>query len=115
MTAQALFCDPRCQTLSFLQLNRIASVLHSLSYLKLRDAIQCVWYQKRCAGHCPVPRAIVDLPPNHQINLQLDKLVISQVGFLAQRRLARGVKLNYSEATVRNWILPRYMLLSLDF
>ncbi|EHK40268.1 hypothetical protein TRIATDRAFT_89413 [Trichoderma atroviride IMI 206040] len=30
---------------------------------------------------------------------ELDKLVISQVGFLAQKRLARGVKLNYSEAT----------------
>lgn len=35
-------------------------------------------------------------------SLQLDKLVISQVGFLAQRRLARGVKLNHSEATVCN-------------
>jgi len=32
---------------------------------------------------------------------QLDKLVISQLGQLAQRRLARGVKLNHSEATVR--------------
>lgn len=32
---------------------------------------------------------------------QLDKLVISQLGLLAQRRLARGVKLNQSEATVR--------------
>jgi len=31
---------------------------------------------------------------------QLDKLVISQLGFLAQRRLARGLKLNHSEATV---------------
>lgn len=31
---------------------------------------------------------------------QLDKLVISQLGQLAQRRLARGVKLNHSEATV---------------
>lgn len=31
---------------------------------------------------------------------QLDKLVISQVGVLAQRRLARGVKLNHTEATV---------------
>ena len=31
---------------------------------------------------------------------QLDKLVISQLGLLAQRRLARGVKLNKSEATV---------------
>ncbi|KAH0395599.1 hypothetical protein KCU89_g10163, partial [Aureobasidium melanogenum] len=29
----------------------------------------------------------------------LDKLVISQVGQLAQRRLARGVKLNQTEAT----------------
>ena len=32
---------------------------------------------------------------------QLDKLVISQLGLLAQRRLARGVKLNHAEATVR--------------
>ena len=31
---------------------------------------------------------------------QLDKLVISQLGLLAQRRLARGVKLNHTEATV---------------
>ncbi|CAG9989791.1 unnamed protein product [Clonostachys byssicola] len=30
---------------------------------------------------------------------ELDKLAISQLGFLAQRRLARGVKLNHSEAT----------------
>ncbi|ROT43614.1 urease [Sodiomyces alkalinus F11] len=29
---------------------------------------------------------------------ELDKLVISQLGFLAQRRLARGVRLNHSEA-----------------
>jgi urease len=33
---------------------------------------------------------------------QLDKLVISQLGFLAQRRLARGVRLNHAEAAV--WI-----------
>lgn len=32
--------------------------------------------------------------------IQLDKLLIVQVGFLAQRRLARGVKLNHAEATV---------------
>jgi hypothetical protein len=32
--------------------------------------------------------------------LQVDKLVISQLGLLAQRRLARGVKLNHSEACV---------------
>lgn len=32
-------------------------------------------------------------------SLQLDKLVISQLGFLAQRRLARGVRLNHAEAT----------------
>ena len=31
---------------------------------------------------------------------QLDKLVIAQLGFLAQKRLARGVKLNHSEACV---------------
>ncbi|CAI7626227.1 unnamed protein product [Penicillium palitans] len=30
---------------------------------------------------------------------ELDKLVIAQTGLLAQRRLARGVKLNYPEAT----------------
>ncbi|KAH7156399.1 hypothetical protein EDB81DRAFT_786940 [Dactylonectria macrodidyma] len=30
---------------------------------------------------------------------ELDKLAISQLGLLAQRRLARGVKLNHSEAT----------------
>lgn len=32
--------------------------------------------------------------------LQLDKLVVSQTGLLAQRRLARGVRLNHTEATV---------------
>lgn len=32
---------------------------------------------------------------------KLDKLVISQIGLLAQRRLARGVKLNHTEATVQ--------------
>ncbi|EDU47662.1 urease [Pyrenophora tritici-repentis Pt-1C-BFP] len=31
---------------------------------------------------------------------ELDKLVISQLGLLAQRRLARGVKLNHAEATL---------------
>ncbi|KAI9258881.1 urea amidohydrolase alpha subunit [Phascolomyces articulosus] len=30
---------------------------------------------------------------------ELDKLLLSNVGFLAQKRLARGVKLNHSEAT----------------
>ncbi|DAA78095.1 TPA_exp: Urease [Trichophyton benhamiae CBS 112371] len=30
---------------------------------------------------------------------ELDKLTISQLGFLAQRRLARGVRLNHAEAT----------------
>lgn len=37
---------------------------------------------------------------------QLDKLVVSQLGFLAQRRLARGVKLNHSEAVVSNMKTP---------
>lgn len=31
---------------------------------------------------------------------QLDKLTISSLGFVAQRRLARGVKLNHPEAVV---------------
>ncbi|KAI1282666.1 hypothetical protein F5Y07DRAFT_350573 [Xylaria sp. FL0933] len=35
----------------------------------------------------------------HLVPKELDKLVISQLGFLAQRRLARGVKLNHTEAT----------------
>jgi hypothetical protein len=54
--------------------------------------------------------ALVDLLANHQViyGAQLDKLVISQVGFLAQKRLARGVKLNHGEATVRNLTLPCY-------
>jgi urease len=34
----------------------------------------------------------------HLVPKELDKLVISQLGLLAQRRLARGVKLNHSEA-----------------
>ncbi|KAI1331045.1 hypothetical protein F5Y16DRAFT_396013 [Xylariaceae sp. FL0255] len=35
----------------------------------------------------------------HLVPKELDKLVISQLGLLAQRRLARGVKLNHTEAT----------------
>ncbi|KAI9868109.1 MAG: Urease [Trichoglossum hirsutum] len=35
----------------------------------------------------------------HLVPRELDKLVISQLGLLAQRRLARGVKLNHAEAT----------------
>ncbi|KAK0630101.1 urease [Bombardia bombarda] len=35
----------------------------------------------------------------HLVPKELDKLAISQLGFLAQRRLARGVRLNHSEAT----------------
>ncbi|KAM5355359.1 hypothetical protein ACJ41O_002005 [Fusarium nematophilum] len=34
----------------------------------------------------------------HLVPKEIDKLVISQLGVLAQRRLARGVKLNHSEA-----------------
>ncbi|KAF9883806.1 hypothetical protein FE257_002790 [Aspergillus nanangensis] len=34
----------------------------------------------------------------HLIPKELDKLTISQLGFLAQRRLARGVRLNHAEA-----------------
>lgn len=34
--------------------------------------------------------------------IQLDKLTIAHLGFLAQRRLARGVRLNHAEATVRS-------------
>ena len=37
-----------------------------------------------------------ELPANNY--LQVDKLIISQTGFLAQRRLARGVRLNHGEA-----------------
>ncbi|KAG6999709.1 hypothetical protein G7Y79_00033g068970 [Physcia stellaris] len=35
----------------------------------------------------------------HLVPRELDKLTISQLGLLAQRRLARGVKLNHAEAT----------------
>ncbi len=42
------------------------------------------------------------------IDAQLDKLVTSQLGLVAQRRLARGVKLNHAEATVRFVLLDRY-------
>ncbi|KAI9043086.1 urease Ure [Aspergillus affinis] len=34
----------------------------------------------------------------HLIPKELDKLAVSQLGFLAQRRLARGVRLNHAEA-----------------
>ncbi|TAQ83438.1 hypothetical protein B7494_g8231 [Chlorociboria aeruginascens] len=36
----------------------------------------------------------------HLIPKEIDKLVISQLGLLAQRRLARGVRLNHSEAAL---------------
>ncbi|KAI4166023.1 MAG: hypothetical protein LQ342_000454 [Letrouitia transgressa] len=36
----------------------------------------------------------------HLVPKELDKLVTSQLGLLAQRRLARGVKLNHAEATL---------------
>jgi hypothetical protein len=36
---------------------------------------------------------------------QLDKLVTSQLGFLAQRRLARGVRLNHAEACVSKFLV----------
>ncbi|PHH67305.1 hypothetical protein CDD81_2 [Ophiocordyceps australis] len=35
----------------------------------------------------------------HLVPKELDKLVLAQLGLLAQRRLARGVRLNHSEAT----------------
>ncbi|KAL7271612.1 Urease [Rhizina undulata] len=35
----------------------------------------------------------------HLIPREFDKLIVSQVGYLAQRRLARGVQLNQTEAT----------------
>ncbi|KAL2127722.1 hypothetical protein VTI74DRAFT_10266 [Chaetomium olivicolor] len=35
----------------------------------------------------------------HLVPKELDKVVISQLGFLAQRRLARGIRLNHVEAT----------------
>lgn len=59
-----------------------------------------------------VPKEVLLLPPPTSCTdlvwafgkltllVQLDKLVISQLGFLAQRRLARGVKLNHAEACV---------------
>lgn len=43
---------------------------------------------------------IIDVP-----TLQLDKLTIANLGFLAQRRLARGVRLNHAEAVVCLFIL----------
>jgi hypothetical protein len=52
------------------------------------------------------PRRQASIVPESQLqeidgHFQVDKLVISQLGLLAQRRLARGVKLNHSEACVR--------------
>lgn len=38
---------------------------------------------------------------------EVDKAAISQLGLLAQRRLARGVKLNHAEATVSAGNMPR--------
>ncbi|NJR31506.1 urease subunit gamma [bacterium] len=54
----------------------------------------------------PLPLPSISLSPLLTIfsilphDPQLDKLVISQLGFLAQRRLARGLLLNHSEACV---------------
>src|SRR5207302_7156644 len=37
-------------------------------------------------------------PPMHLIPREIDKLLLHGVGFLAQKRLARGLRLNYPEA-----------------
>lgn len=57
---------------------------------------RCSWYQRRHVSKYLYSR------PSTYSQQQLDKLVISQLGLLAQRRLARGVKLNHAEATVRS-------------
>lgn len=56
---------------------------------------RCISYRKKCVLNSKI--ALGDVTDSAE---QLDKLVISQVGLLAQRRLARGVKLNHSEACV---------------
>lgn len=40
------------------------------------------------------------IPCPTEVPNQLDKLQVSHFGYLAQRRLARGLKLNHVEATV---------------
>lgn len=62
---------------------------------------RCISYRKKCVLNSKI--ALGDVTDSAE---QLDKLVISQVGLLAQRRLARGVKLNHSEACVC-WRLVR--------
>jgi hypothetical protein len=61
---------------------------------------RCISYRKKCVLNSKI--ALGDVTDTAE---QLDKLVISQVGLLAQRRLARGVKLNHSEACVC-WLGP---------
>jgi hypothetical protein len=63
---------------------------------------RCSCVQKRCVLCGRMSGALGGAPhANVPRRGQLDKLVISQLGLLAQRRLARGVKLNHAEATVR--------------
>jgi hypothetical protein len=61
---------------------------------------RCISYRKKCVLNSKI--ALGGVTDSAE---QLDKLVISQVGLLAQRRLARGVKLNHSEACVC-WLGP---------
>jgi Urease, gamma subunit len=55
---------------------------------------KCISYPKKSVRISKAPSVVANSIQ------QLDKLVISQLGLLAQRRLARGVKLNHSEACV---------------
>lgn len=65
--------------------------------IRVHIAAKCSSSQRRYDSAAPkyVSMGLIDLK-------KLDKLVISQLGFLAQRRLARGVKLNHAEASVKS-------------
>ena len=54
----------------------------------------CISYQERYFS------TFLPLIAADNLSPQLDKLATSQLGSLAQRRLARGVRLNHAEATV---------------
>lgn len=80
-----------------------ASKTHGIEVGKSReDAARAKRGQSQRHKLYPLPGELYLTP-----DIQLDKLVTSQLGFLAQRRLARGVRLNHVEACVRTNVLPR--------
>lgn len=94
-------------------LTAVHTSIHIFFYSQKADRLKnknkkCIWFRARYVQL----RNSRDAADGGKIIIraQVDKLVISQVGFLAQRRLARGLKLNQVEATVCSCLcLPNYI------